>query len=213
MTETSGLSRADLSRADATRARLLEAAVAAFAEKGFHGTTTRDIAAAAGMSPAALYVHHRSKEELLHLISRAGHDTTLALVREAVASTDDPAEALRRLMHDFAVHHARDHTGARIVNYELAALAPDHLAEIREIRHQIEDEMRRLVVRGVEAGVFETPDPRMTAAALLSLGIDIARWYHEGARWTPEEIATRYSELALRMVGAQPHQNDDATTT
>ena len=34
-------SRGDLSRADATRARLLEAAITAFAEKGFHGTTTR----------------------------------------------------------------------------------------------------------------------------------------------------------------------------
>ncbi|WP_342215837.1 TetR family transcriptional regulator [Nocardia cyriacigeorgica] len=49
-------------RGDATRARLLEAAAAAFADKGFNATTTRDIAAAAGMSPAAVYVHHRSKE-------------------------------------------------------------------------------------------------------------------------------------------------------
>ena len=55
------------------RTRLLAAAVDAFADRGFHGTTTRDIAAAAGMSPAALYVHHRSKEELLYLIAVAGH--------------------------------------------------------------------------------------------------------------------------------------------
>jgi AcrR family transcriptional regulator len=50
-----------LSRADATRARLLKAATDAFAEKGFHATTTRDIATLAGMSPAALYVQHKSK--------------------------------------------------------------------------------------------------------------------------------------------------------
>ena len=56
-----------------------------FAAKGFHGTTTRDIASGAGMSPAALYVHHRSKEEMLYGISRAGHDRTLALVQEAAA--------------------------------------------------------------------------------------------------------------------------------
>ena len=62
------------------RTRLLAAAVAAFAAKGFHGTTTRDISTTAGMSPAALYVHHRSKEELLHQISLAGHERTLALV-------------------------------------------------------------------------------------------------------------------------------------
>ena len=51
------------------RTRLARAAVDAFATKGFHGTTTRDISIAAGMSPAALYVHHRSKEELLFLIA------------------------------------------------------------------------------------------------------------------------------------------------
>jgi AcrR family transcriptional regulator len=192
----------DLSRADATRSRLHEAAIQAFAEKGFHGTTTRDIAAGAGMSPAALYVHHKSKEELLYLISRAGHEHTLALVREAIATSDDPARALRRVMHDFALHHARDHTGARIVNYELAALAPEHLTEIRGIRHDIEDEMRRLVTRGVDTGAFDVPDAAMAAACLLSLGIDLARWYQDGRRWTPEQIAEQYADMALRIVGA-----------
>ena len=194
----------DVSRADATRARLLEAAVSAFADKGFHGTTTRDIAAAAGMSPAALYVHHRSKEELLYLISKAGHERTLALVRGAIAANDDPSAALRQVVHDFAVHHARGHTGARIVNYELAALSPEHLAEIQGIRHQIEDQIRRLVARGVKAGQFDTPDPRITAAALLSLGIDLARWYRDGVRWTPEQIGEQYADMALRIVGARP---------
>jgi AcrR family transcriptional regulator len=198
MTDTS-----DLTRADATRARLFDAAIAAFAEKGFHGTTTRDVAAAAGMSPAALYVHHRSKEELLYLISRSGHEHTLAMVQDAIASSDDPATALRKVIHDFVVHHARDHTSARIVNYELAALTPEHFAEIRDLRRRIEGAIRELVERGVAAGVFDTPDPRMAGVALLSLGIDIARWYREEGRWSPEDIGDHYADMALRMVGAR----------
>jgi AcrR family transcriptional regulator len=193
----------DLSRADATRARLLEAAVIAFAEKGFHATTTRDIASAAGMSPAALYVHHKSKEELLYLISKDGHDDVLRLIREAIASTDTPVDALRRVVHDFAAHHARDHVGARVVNYELAALAPDHLAEIRRLRHETEDEIRRLVARGIETGEFHAGDPRIATAALLSLGIDLARWYRDGGRWTPDEIGEEYADIALRIVAAR----------
>jgi AcrR family transcriptional regulator len=194
---------AERSRADATRARLLDAAVSAFAERGFHGTTTRDIAAAAGLSPAALYVHHRSKEELLYLISRSGHEHVLSVVREGVSSSADPATALRRVVHDFVVTHARDHTRTRVVNYELAALSPAHLAEIREIRHQIEQAIRQLVEAGVRAGVFETPDPRMAAAALLSLGVDVGRWYRDGGDLVPEYIAARYAEMALRIVGAR----------
>lgn len=197
MTDTS-----DLTRADATRARLLDAATAAFAEKGFHGTTTRDIATAAGMSSAALYVHHKSKEELLYLISKAGHENTLQLVQNALRSSDEPTAALRAVIHDFAVNHAHGHTRARIVNYELGALSPEHYVEIRDIRHRIETELRELVELGVSAGAFHTPDPRMTAVALLSLGIDIARWYRDGGQWSPEDIADHYAGIALRIVGA-----------
>lgn len=185
-----------------TRARLLAAAVASFAEKGFHGTTTRDIASGAGMSPAALYVHHRSKEELLHLISRGGHDRTLALVRAAVGTSDDPRQQLLSVVRAFVVHHARGHTSARIVNYELAALSDEHLAEIATVRRAIEQEVRDVVEAGVADGVFHTSDPRITTLALLSLGIDVARWYRDEGEWTPEQIADHYCELALRMVGA-----------
>ncbi|MGW6422372.1 TetR/AcrR family transcriptional regulator [Nocardia sp. NPDC055053] len=198
-------------RGDATRARLLDAAIAAFADKGFNGTTTRDIASAAGMSPAAVYVHHRSKEELLYLISRSGHEEVLNLVRAAVGSSGEPAAALRAVIHDFAAHHARGHTSARIVNYELAALTPEHHAEIRSIRQQIDQEIRGLVERGVAAGVFDVPDPRITSVALLSLGIDIARWYREHGDWSPEDIGDAYADMALRIVGAASQSSDHHT--
>ncbi|MQA63025.1 MAG: TetR family transcriptional regulator [Actinophytocola sp.] len=183
------------------RARLLDAAVESFAAKGFHGTTTRDIAAAAGMSPAALYVHHKSKEDLLYLISREGHERTLRTVRQGVATSDEPVAQLLAVVRAFTEHHARGHTGARIVNYELAALSPEHLAEIAAIRRAIEAEVRDVVNAGVASGVFHTGNPRMTALALLSLGIDVARWYRDEGDWSPADIAEHYCELALRIVG------------
>jgi AcrR family transcriptional regulator len=185
------------------RSRLVEAAVEAFAARGFHGTTTRDIAAAAGMSPAALYVHHRSKEELLHLISRTGHERTLQLVRDAVAASEEPLQQLQAVTRAFTAHHARGHTGARIVNYELAALTPAHLEEIVEIRRAIEHEVRSVVEAGVATGAFRVTNPRMTALALLSLGIDVARWYRDEGDWSPEDIGDYYAEVALRIVGAE----------
>lgn len=188
--------------ADQTRNRLIDAAATAFAERGFHGTSTRDIAEAAGMSPAAVYVHHRSKEELLYQISRRGHQATLDLVRAAAASTDDPAGQLAAVVRSFAAYHARANTSARVVNYELAALSEEHLTEILELRRAIAGELRGVVEHGVTAGVFDTPDPRMAATALLSLGIDVARWYREERAWSPDDVGEYYADLALRMVGA-----------
>ncbi len=198
----SALARPESSRSEQTRARLLEAAVAAFADRGFHGTTTRDIASAAGMSPAAVYVHHRSKEELLYQISRTGHLHTLAVLEAA----DDPAASaptrLAALTRAFTKHHATNHTSARIVNYELAALSPAHRAEIGELRHDIDRMVRAVVESGVAAGEFDTPNPRMAAAAVLSMGVDIARWYRDDGALNPDEIADFYADLALRLVGA-----------
>jgi AcrR family transcriptional regulator len=185
-----------------TQARLLHAAVASFAVRGFHGTTTRDIAAAAGLSPAAVYVHHRSKEDLLHLISSRGHERTLRLVRDTLAAADGPVDRLAAFARTFAAHHARNHTTARVVNYELAALSEPHRAEVAAVRRAIEAEVRTLVEDGVRAGVFDVPDPRMTTLALLSLGIDVSRWYDDGGSLTPEQVGEHYAALALRMVGA-----------
>ncbi|MBB3042008.1 MULTISPECIES: TetR/AcrR family transcriptional regulator [Nocardioides] len=184
------------------RTRLARAALDAFAARGFHGTTTRDISTAAGMSPAALYVHHRSKEELLFGLSRDGHERVLELVRASVARSVDPVRQLGDLVEDFVRDHAVAHTGARVVNYELAALSEEHRAQILEIRHQIDLVVREVIDRGVASGAFATPDPRMTASAVLSLGIDVARWYRDEGRWSPEEVAAHYRLLALRMAGA-----------
>ncbi|MGY0496966.1 TetR family transcriptional regulator [Nocardia sp. FBN12] len=195
--------QAETSRAEATRTRLLESAVEAFAAKGYYGTTTRDIAAAAGMSPAAVYMHHKSKEELLYLISRGGHERILDLVTEAVAAAGTPTQRLHALVHAFVAEHAGRRTVARILNYELAALSAEHLAEIRGIRRETEHAVRSLVADGVRSGDFDIPDLKMAVVAVLSLGIDIARWYRESGDWSVNEVADRYAEMALRIVGAR----------
>jgi AcrR family transcriptional regulator len=202
---------ADLSRAAATRARLLAAALEAFAARGFHGTTTRDIAAAAGMSPAALYVHHRSKEELLHQITLEGNRAALALVQESLASSDDPVEQLHRFVRDFAAASARSPTVTQVINNELACLTPEHRSEIRLLRRQIGREVRGMIQRGVDAGGFDVSSPGIVATAVMSLGVDVARWYHLGGPWTPEDVGNHYARMAMRMLGASspPPAPDD----
>lgn len=184
------------------RRRLYEAAIEAFADKGFHGTTTRDIAAAAGMSPAALYAHHRTKEELLWVISVRGHEESLALVTRALESSDDPVSQLRTFAHLFAEFHARSHTTARVLNYELAALEPEHRAEVDRLRHQIDHQTRAMIQRGVDAGVFHTSNATMATTAIVSLGLDVSRWYTEGHHWSPAQVADFYADATLRIAGA-----------
>jgi AcrR family transcriptional regulator len=191
-------------RASAGRERLADAASKAFAERGFHATTTRDIAAAAGMSPAAVYVHHSSKEELLHTISERGHAAILELVHEATAASADPREQLAAVIRSMSQNHAENHMMARVVNYELGALSAEHHEQILAMRQQITAELQSIVDRGVASGVFTTSHPKMAANALLSLAVDVARWYHEDRSWTPADIGAFNAEAALRIVGSLP---------
>jgi len=205
-TKDAAISQAD-AIADAAngtaRDRLLYAAMVSFAAKGFYGTSTRDIALAANLSPAAVYVHYETKEELLYHISRIGHLETLSIVRAAFDSTTDPVKRLRAVVHDFTLAQAKRHMRARIVNYELDALNAPHRVEVTTIRRQIEACFKEAVESGVDSGDFAPADPSLAAHALISLGIDVARWYHDAGHWTAEQIAESYATQALGLVGAR----------
>ncbi|CAL9396150.1 TetR/AcrR family transcriptional regulator [Streptomyces albus] len=185
---------------DAAR-RLLLGAVQAFAERGFHATTTRDIAGRAGMSPAALYIHYKTKEELLFHISRVGHERSVAVLEEAVEGVADSGERLARAVRAFVRWHAEHHTTARVVQYELAALEAEHYERIVVLRRRSEEILRGVLEDGVAVGAFDIADIRGTALAVMSLCIDVARWFSPAGRRTPDEIGALYADLALRMAG------------
>ncbi|MFD8144297.1 TetR/AcrR family transcriptional regulator [Streptomyces sp. NPDC059708] len=188
---------------DAAR-RLLVAAVEAFAERGYHATTTRDIAGRAGMSPAALYIHYKTKEELLHRISRIGHDKALEILETAASGTGAAAGRLDAAVRSFVRWHAAHHTTARVVQYELDALGPEHRSEIVALRRRSDAAVRHILADGVRAGEFDVPDVPGTTLAVLSLCIDVARWFNADGRRTPDEVGALYADLVLRMVGARP---------
>jgi AcrR family transcriptional regulator len=181
------------------RERLLAAAVEAFAEKGFTGTTTRDIASRAGMSPAAVYVHHDSKESLLFTVSLDGHRAALDIITAAAATSDDPVERLRRMVYDFSLWHADNSRVGRIVQYEYHALTPEHRAEISTYRRDIERAMQDALADGVDQGALDVADVPGTALALLSLGVDLVRWFVPGGSRTGHELSTLHADLAVRM--------------
>ncbi len=187
---------------DAAR-RLVVAAVEAFAERGYHATTTRDIASRAGMSPAALYIHYKTKEELLYQISRVGHLLSLGLLEKARDSGGTPAERLDAAVCSFVCWHAEHHTTGRVVQYELGALGPEHYTEIVGLRRESEGAIRSIIVDGVVSGDFDVADISGTTLAVLSLCIDVARWFNPDGRRTPDDVGALYADLVGRMVRAK----------
>ena len=181
------------------RERLINAAVEAFAEKGFAATTTRDIASRAGMSPAAVYVHHDSKESLLYTVSLDGHRAALDIIERAAAVDADPVERIRTMVYEFSLWHADHSRVGRIVQWEYHALTPEHRVEVGAIRRSIERTMQDALADGVRQGVLDADDVPGTAFSLLSLGVDLVRWFEPGGSRSGHELATLHAELAVRM--------------
>jgi AcrR family transcriptional regulator len=180
---------------------LLTSAVRCFAANGFHATTTRDISAGVGLSPAALYVHFPAKELVLFAIVRTGHERALTHVENReVRRATTAKDRLRAIVSRYVAWHARHHVAARVCQYELYGLTAEHFDEIRELRHQTNEVFRDAVARGVADGTFAQVDVNRVVRGILSLGIDLVRWYRLDGPDTPEQLGDFYADLALKMV-------------
>ncbi|HUN32633.1 MAG TPA: TetR/AcrR family transcriptional regulator [Trebonia sp.] len=185
--------------------RLLTSAVRCFAANGYHATTTRDIATGVGLSPAALYVHFPSKELVLFEIMRAGHERALDCIRDpAIEAAGDARERLAAMVSRYTAWHARHHVAARVCQFELAGLTPEHYDEIIGLRHLTNEVFRATVEKGVAEGTFVAGNVNRLVRGMLSLSIDLVRWYRLDGSDSPEQLGAFYAQLALRMVMNTP---------
>lgn len=180
--------------------RILVAACDQFYRVGFHGASTRDIASAAGMSATALYAHYPSKEAMLFKLCILGTGSALETLRKAANPALAPAQRLRSAVYAFAYWHAENHVLARVAQWDLAALEPESFEVIASLRRDIDLVIRSTLIAGVEAGEFVVPNLAGATLAILSLCIDIVRWYPSRRAHVPEELASTYVALVEAMV-------------
>lgn len=179
---------------------LVRAGFEEFARRGYAATTTRDIARAAGLSPAGLYVHYPSKAALLRVLSRAGHQSAARMLDEALDVDLPPVERLAGAVGAFAAWHARHHRVARVVQYELGSLEAEGYAEVAALRRRMQGRVADEIAAAVAAGDADVPDVAGVARALMSLCIDVCRWYDPAGSQAPDDIAALYAELARRWL-------------
>ncbi len=86
------------------RASIIKTAVTVFVEKGFSGTTTRELAAAAGVSEALLFKHFPSKEALYSAILRSAFEDEGLKIIERLRSLKPSTSALVFLVRDLISH-------------------------------------------------------------------------------------------------------------
>ena len=183
--------------------RIRAAALGLFAERGFHGTGIRDLAERAGLSSATLYHYMGTKEDLLVRIMRESLERLLAAGRQ-VALDDPPAERVAGLVHIHVLTHATWRLETRVVDGEMRALSAPRHREIVALRDDYEALWQQAIEAGHRSGVFAVHAPQVARLALLEMCSGVAHWYQPQGPISLEDLALRYAEMALGLLGAQP---------
>ena len=181
--------------------RVLAAAAHLFRTKGYSGTTTREIAAALGVTKATLYHHIGGKEDLLYTMSVTCLEGIFTDVSRAIAIETDP---LARLTIAIKAHVTRmltdlDNYAATVT--ELRSLRGDRAKHVQDLRRQY-DELLRAVLRGaVEQGaVRDDYDLRYLTLGLLNMLRGTLFWFDPAGELSPAEIGDMLTDMYLNGV-------------
>ena len=184
-------------------AALREAALELFAERGFHGTSMRDIAARAGTGVSHLYYYFPSKAEILKSMMLVIVQDLLAELERAVAGPDDsPAGRLAALVRTQVLFHSQRQAQAFVGRSELRSLEPADRREVIALYDRVTAFFRDVISDGVRQGAFQCSDGQQASIALVTMCNGVANWYRPEGRLSPQQIADRYAQFALQLVGA-----------
>lgn len=179
------------------RRDILDEAARLFSEKGYWGTSMRDLAEASGMRPATLYSHISGKESLLFEILDEVVQKFTAGAAGIVAGPEPPDEKLRSFCR-FHMRVVADHLEAATVHFhEYRYLPPEQLRELIGRRDAYEAGVRSIVEEGIRLGVFEAVDVPVAAVCVLSLLNYAYQWYSPEGRLSPEALGDLFAGLLL----------------
>ncbi len=155
--------------ADERRRQLIEVAIDLFARRGFSGTTTKEIASAAGVTEAIIFRHFATKEQLYsaildHRKQALGSHGWLAEIKECMDNNDDEG-LFRHIVSKVIEVVRRDPKFERVMLY--AALEGHELAALyhKKFSIPIMDLLREYIARRQKEGALRelTPDAIMFA--------------------------------------------------
>ena len=180
--------------------RIRSAAIALFRERGYHGTSMRDLADAVRIEAASLYYHFPSKEALLYDLFDRTMDALLQGFELALASGSTPAERLRAAVHFHVMFHIERQDEAFISHSELRALSAQYQLRNTAKRDRYEKMLRALLAAGVKSGDFEIADLALASTAILMMCSGVSDWFGRRGRLKPETVVDRYADMVLRLV-------------
>jgi AcrR family transcriptional regulator len=145
-------------------------AAAVFAEKGFHGSSTKDIAERLGIKQGSLYYYFKSKEEALGEVCLFGIEEYVHRMQD-IAASDQPFEA--KLMATVSSHlssYRERNEALKVYNDERLYLPEERRTKLKQLGSQYRKQLEGIFEQGKESGVLRPSlDCHFAAQAVIGL--------------------------------------------
>jgi len=160
----------DNNRYEQQRQRAIRSAATVFAEKGFYGASTRDIAEHMGIKQGSLYYYFKSKEDALGEVCRYGIEDYVDRMK-SIAASDQPFES--KLMATVTSHlssYREKNEALKVHNDERLYLPEEKRATLKELGSSYRQQLEGIFEEGVESGVVrKSLDCHFAAQAVIGM--------------------------------------------
>lgn len=197
-------------RRDLVESQIIAEATRLFAERGFAGTSLKDIADATGLTRPALYHYVRSKDDILAKLVTELAELPAQALQEVNAEPDLTApERLRRMAHAVALLQASGPTRFQLLIRSEADLPADVVERYAEGRRSVLREFIGVLEQGMAGGDFRAVDARVAALSILGQCNWVAWWHHDSTAEENERVADAIADLAVASVLAADGPADE----
>ncbi|MCZ6619421.1 MAG: TetR/AcrR family transcriptional regulator [Gammaproteobacteria bacterium] len=152
------------------RLQAIRSAAAVFAEKGFHGSSTRDIAERMGIKQGSLYYYFKSKEEALGEVCLFGIEEYVSHM-EVIAASDQSFEA--KLMATITSHlssYRERNEALKVYNDERLYLPEEKRGNLKTLGSGYRQLLEEIFEEGVQSGVLrQSIDCHFAAQAVIGI--------------------------------------------
>ncbi len=181
-----------------TKQRIYDAAVALFYERGYNGTTLRDICARSDVQPPAVYYHYKSKQGLLYAILKRATVESTERLEASLEGVEGPDLRLAAAIQAHIEWHTSRQLEAFVADAEMARLEEPGRAEVLKLRRAHEQVFRGIIGEGVASKLFTNTKSALLTRMLMTGATGVSAWYREDGEDDPATIAGVLSSALLR---------------
>ena len=176
--------------------QLREVAQSLFKEKGYAGSSMRDIAQLMGIEAPSIYNHVNSKHDLLKRICYEVADKFLLIINNIKKNgSSHPAITLQTIILEHVKIVTENNDASAVFTNEWRFLEEPDLENFIKLRNKYERFIEKTIKEGVDQGIFKTNNSKLVTLSLLTTLNGIYHWYNPNGRLKAEEISNNIMNL------------------